>query len=55
MYTPTVTQNHLQGGYKPIPYLTSRFHHIPITNDHNQLIGMVTQSDLIEFLYNLKQ
>ncbi|KGK11951.1 HPP family protein [Vibrio navarrensis] len=38
-----------------IPYLTSGFHHIPITNDHNQLIGMVTQSDLIEFLYNLKQ
>ncbi|WP_413777553.1 hypothetical protein [Vibrio cidicii] len=28
---------------------------MPITNDHNQLIGMVTQSDLIEFLYNLKQ
>ncbi|UUM32805.1 HPP family protein [Vibrio japonicus] len=38
-----------------IPYLTSGFHHIPIINDNNQLVGMVTQSDLIEFLYNLNQ
>lgn len=38
-----------------IPYLTSGFHHIPIINDSDQLIGMITQSDLIEFLYNLKQ
>lgn len=38
-----------------IPYLTSGFHHIPIVNSKSQLVGMVTQSDLIEFLYNLKK
>lgn len=36
-----------------IPYLTSGFHHIPIINSENKLVGMVAQSDLIDFLYNL--
>ncbi|EKO3994037.1 CBS domain-containing protein, partial [Vibrio fluvialis] len=37
-----------------IPLLTSGYHHIPIVDNRNRLKGMVTQSDLIEFLYNIK-
>ncbi|MCG6267832.1 HPP family protein [Vibrio furnissii] len=39
---------------RTIPLLTSGYHHIPIVDNRNRLKGMVTQSDLIEFLYNIK-
>ncbi|WP_155488786.1 CBS domain-containing protein, partial [Vibrio harveyi] len=50
-----ITMHEEQHVARLIPYLTSGFHHIPIVNSKSQLVGMVTQSDLIEFLYNLKK
>jgi len=52
MATPAFTVNQHDLIATLVPVLSDKgLHHIPVTNDNNQVVGIVTQSDLIAALY----
>lgn len=52
MTTPVITANHDMHIVQLVPLLSDHgLHHIPILDDEQRLVGMVTQSDLVAALY----